>query len=286
MKIFLSSCLILLFVLAGTPAQAIEPFALLDDFSGDRINDGIWDGSRRPDSDILDVAREVKDGELHLLSRSYADFTPPGTTKNTAVRLFLKDGDSVTQMAARFRVNALEMNGCTGSNAGNIAARLAGYWFTHSGPPDPFSADRNVFANIRILRNLDSLDPPGVMRVAAVVFLCGDPDCETGTDLLFDDTTLGTITPGQSTHLAMAWDPDNDRFLFARGVPDPVQLLAYSYTGDVTDVDPPTPTSELSFVHKRVEIRARVENCVSGPRASGFMEVFVDNVHVNQSAIP
>ncbi|MDH3690788.1 MAG: hypothetical protein OEU36_15175 [Gammaproteobacteria bacterium] len=118
--------------------------------------------------------------------------------------------------------------------------------------------------------------------MAVVVFLCGDPDCDTGTDLFFDDTTLGTIAPGQSTLLALAWDPDNDRFIFARGFP--LQLVAYNYTGVLTDVDP--PTSDLpSFVHKRVEVRAIVENCVTGPRASGFMEVFVDDLFVNQSAI-
>ncbi|MDH3690789.1 MAG: hypothetical protein OEU36_15180, partial [Gammaproteobacteria bacterium] len=92
------------------------------------INEGIWDGRRRPDSDILDVAREVQGGELRLLNRSYADFTPPGTTNFTAVRLFLDDSDLVTQMLARFRVNAVEMSGCTGSAPrGQIVGRLAGY---------------------------------------------------------------------------------------------------------------------------------------------------------------
>ncbi len=52
MKIIPSSCLMLLFVLADAPAQPLEPFVLLDDFSGDRIDNAIWNGSRRPDSDI------------------------------------------------------------------------------------------------------------------------------------------------------------------------------------------------------------------------------------------
>ncbi len=77
--------------------------------------------------------------------------------------------------------------------------------------------------------------------------------------------------------LALAWEPDNDRFFFARGFP--LQFFTFNYTGILTDVDPP------GLVHKRMELRADIENCATGPRASGFMEVFVDRVFVNQSAV-
>ena len=81
--------------------------------------------------------------------------------------------------------------------------------------------------------------------------------------------------------LALAWEPDNDRFFFARGFP--LQFSSLDCAGILTDVDP--PSSDLSFVHKRMELRGHIENCVTGPRAMGFMEVFVDRVFVNQSAV-
>ncbi len=282
MKIILSSSIMFLLVLAGAPAQAIEPFVLLDDFSGDRIDNAIWNGSRRPDSDTLDVARAVVGGELRLIGRTYADTPAPGAFNSDRVRLILNNSAPVTQMAASFRVNAVEISGCTGSaTASAILGRLAGYFFTTGGPPAPLDATRNIFVGIRVQRLSNSIDPPGVMEIGAQVFLCGDAGCNTGTTLLIDTTTLGTITPGQSVTLAVAWDPDNDRFLFARGFP--LQFFIYDYAGILTDGNPPSP--DLSFVHKRMELRANIENCVTGPRASGFMDLSIDNLLVNQSAV-
>ncbi len=282
MKIILSSCLALSLILAGAPAQAIEPWALLDDFLGDRIDESIWNGSRRPDADTLDVAREVQGGELRLMGRTYADTLLPGEVNSDRVRLFLNNPGPVTQMAALFRVNAVEISGCTdGATGSDILGRLAGYFFTTGGPPAPLDATRNIFADIRVQRRSISIDPPGVMEIGAQVFLCGDAGCNTGTTLLGDATTLGTITPGQSVILALAWEPDNDRIIFLRAFP--VQRLIFNYNGMLTDDDP--PATDLEFVHKRMELRANIENCVTGPRASGFMEFFVDKLWVNQSAV-
>ncbi len=115
------------------------------------------------------------------------------------------------------------------------------------------------------------------MAIGSQVFLCADPGCNTGDTLLFDTTSLGTITPGQSVILAVVWEPDNDRFIFLRAFP--VQRLIFNYADTLTDVDLP------GIVHKRVELRADIENCATGPRAMGFMEVFVDQVFVNQYAV-
>ncbi len=278
MKIILSSCLALSLILAGAPAQAIEPWALLDDFLGDRIDKAIWNGSRQPDADTLDVAREVQGGELRLMGRTYADTLLPGEVNSDRVRLFLNNPGPVTQMAALFRVNAVEISGCTdGATGSDILGRLAGYFFTTGGPPAPFDATGNIFVDIRVQRLSNSIDPPGVMEIGAQVFLCGDAGCNTGTTLLIDTTTLGTITPGQSVTIAVAWEPENDRFFFARGFP--VQFITYDYAGILTDVDLP------QIVQKRVELRASIENCVTGPRAIGFMDLSIDKLWVNQSAV-
>lgn len=282
MKIALSSYLVFLFVLSGAPAQAIEPFVLLDDFSGDRIDKDIWNGSWRPEGDVLDFAREIKGGELRLMSRTYADSPAPGQRNTTRVRLFPNNSDAITQMLALVRVDAVEINGCTDSaTVSNVRGRLSGYFFTTDGPPDPVDATRNVFAAIRLWRRSDSLDPPGMLEVGTQVFVCGDPDCAgPGESLLFEPFG-DPIALGQPILLGLIWDPDNDRFIFART--SPLRFATFDYAGILTDVDP--PSSDVRFVAKHLEVRPRIENCATGPRASGFMDLFVDGVWVNQSAL-
>jgi hypothetical protein len=281
-KIIHSVWLTLTLILVALPAQALEPFALLDDFSGDRIDENLWNESRRPDADILDFAREVTGGELRLMGRSYADAPAPGGTNFTAVRLSLNNSDVINQALVRLRVNAVELSGCTDSAiASQIRARLSGYFFTTDGPPAPADATRNIFVNVQIRRFSNSIGPPGVMRIVPVVQRCGDANCSVAEVLFFDPDTLGTISPGQSALLALVWDQNNDRFLFARD--SVAQLTVYNYNGVLTDVDP--PSTDLSFVSKRLEIRANIENCVTGPRASGFMDLSVDKLWVNQSAV-
>jgi hypothetical protein len=280
-KIILSSPIMFLLVLTGAPVQALEPFALLDDFSGDRIDKSLWNGSQRPDVNVLDAAREVQGGELRLMNRSFGRLGAPGFTLGR-VRMFLNNSAPVTQMLALVRVNAVALSGCTGSiNISRIFGRLGGYFFTTGGPPAPLDASRNIFADIRIQRQSDSIDPPGVMQVAVAVFFCNDATCNSTNTLLFNTTSLGTIIPGQPTLLALVWDPDNDRFLFARD--SVAQLVVYNYNGILTDTDP--PSSDLSFVHKRVSVRAGIENCTSGPVASGLMDLSIDKLWVNQSAV-
>jgi hypothetical protein len=276
MKSSLRSCLAGVLFLIGASAQAFEPFVLLDDFSGDRIDKNIWDGTRRPEADVLDFAREVTGGQLRLMSRSYADSAPPGQRSATAVRLSLPNSAAITQMLALVRVNAVEMNSCTASAvASDIRGRLQGAFFTTGGPPAPADASRNVFAELRVRRNSTQSDPPGVMQVAARVFQCTDAACNSVNTLFFDTTSLGTITPGQSTLLALVWDPDNDRFLFARD--SVAQLTVYNYNGILTDTNP--PSSDLSSVN------GDIENCVTGPPASGFMDLSIDKIWVNQSGV-
>jgi hypothetical protein len=277
-KIICSSGLALTLILIAPSVQALEPFALLDDFLGDRIDESIWNGSRRPDVDTLDLAREVIGGQLRLMGRTYADNPAPGERNDDRVRLFFNNPAPITQMLALVRVNGVELTGCTDPmTVSQIRARpAAGFFFKHGGPGTPGDGTNDVFAAINIFRTSDSLDPPGVMQIVSQVFLCGDPQCAGGNSLLSDTTSLGTLSPGQSALLALVWDPDNDRFIFLRD--SLAQFIVYNYNGILTDTDPP------GIVHKRVELRAQIENCATGPRASGFMELLIDKFWVNQSA--
>jgi len=274
-----------LLFLAVPTAQALQPFALVDDFSGDRIDVSIWNGSSRPQSNVLDFAREVKNGELRLMNRTYSDpSATPGTIGDVGrVRLHFNNSGPVTQILALVRVNAMELNDCTSpATVSEIRARLDGFFFTTGGAPAAGDATRNIFAEFRLRRRTNSIASPGVMQVVAEVGECSNAGCNNNTTHFFDTNTLGTIIPGQPTLLALVWDPDNDRFIFVRD--SLANFTVYSYNGVLTDVDP--PSTDVDFVRKpRFEVRAGIETCTSGPAAMGFMDFSVDKVWVNQSVV-
>ena len=303
MKAILSCCVTLLLSLGAASAQAggrfhppggtLEPFVLLDNFSGDHIDKTIWNGTRRPDTDVLDFAREVRHGRLHLKNRSYNDTSFPGGFNSTAVRLFLNNSDPVTAMRAWFRVNAVDVSGCEDSSAASeIRVRHAGYFFKSGGIGDPFignpfSATGDVFVELRIRRLSDSPDPPGVLQIRAVVFLCTDQFCDNGFNVFDEREAFGRTRVGRWTRLTIWWDPDNDRFLFQRDFRPPIKFV---YTTGVFPLDdggdpPNLPASGLNFVHKRLEARGFIENCVTGPEATGSIDAFIDRYQVNQSAV-
>jgi hypothetical protein len=160
-------------------------------------------------------------------------------------------------------------------------ANCPAIFFTDADPPAPQDATRNVLAGISVRRLSNSIDPPAAMQVSTGVFRCTDPNCFTDDTTFVDSSSLGTITPGESTLLVFVWDPDNDCFIFFRDAPP---ALIFSYAGVLMDVDP--PSNDLSFVNKRLQVRANIKNRMTGPRASGFIKLSVVNLRVNQSAAP
>lgn len=263
-----------------TPASAIEPLATYDAFNGDRINPDLWIGTGVNEF-TLDVMRAVESGDLRLANRSYGDRTVTGGRVNRNVRLRFSNSNAVHTVAGLFRVNSLELVGCSVGTGTSTQAeiRIDGYFFndgTSSGPGDETG---DVWIQIRLDRNTSSTLPAGQMRVTANVFHCQDPVCETGPDLLFDTTSLGTVNIGETVFLAVIWDADNDRFIFFRNGFAP---LSYTYTGDVvTDANPPGSTFGKTLTN-----RARVENCIPDPGPMGHMDAVIGQVWVNESAAP
>ena len=122
-------------------------------------------------------------------------------------------------------------------------------------------------------RSSNSTDPPGVLRVVAVVIHCHDVDCSDRTFLSV--TPLGTVTTGQWVKLLMQWDQANHQFIFQRGSQTPV-IVPYL----VSD------TAELGIQSKDLEVVQFVANCTAAPRPVGMVDALFDNVFVNQSAQP
>ena len=250
----------------STSASAIEPFATYDAFSGDRINPDRWI-ALGTDPFTLDVVRAVGSGVLWLGNRSYGDRSVTGGRVRHDVRLQFANSNAIHSIAGLFQVTALDLVGCSAPSGTStqVEVRIDGYFFNDGSSSGAGDATGDIWIQLRLDRSTSSGLPAGRMRVTSNVFHCQDSRCDTGPDLFFDATSLGTVGIGEPVLLAVLWDADNDRFIFARnGFP----ALVYSYTNDVaTDANPPG-----SLSGKRLTNRARIESCVPDPCAHGLHE--------------
>ena len=282
MKLFLSCCLTLVLILAGSPSQALDELTLYDNFrgtfveffKGKPIDPNRWEPTGSAERDSLDLVREVRWNSLHMLNRIYAG-------KSTSVRVEFPDPNAVTAIMIKGRVKDLELIECAGNDRVR-ALRASGFFFNTllpppPGVPPPPGAIGDVLASIHVERRGDSGDPAGVLRVKANVFLCNaDPDCNNGTYLF--DQDLGEYQVGELIRLAIQLDEVNEEFIFQR---DSEPEVIYSYSGDVSNNGP------AHLPQKRLGISSRVSGiCAGDPGPVAFVETLIHKVFVNESAAP
>lgn len=271
MKVALSSCAGLLMILAGVPVQAVEPLALYDDFNAKSIDASKWSGEQS--GRLLEVAREIHGNRLRLAARAFGSPSPIPGEFSSRFRLPFTNPAAVTAIEATVAVRKVEATGCPGNPLPTRAQmRLSGFFFnTGTTPPPPDNGTNDVLAFVRIERFSDSADPEGVLRVRGILFHCSDPNCNFGA--ILSNQNLGSIEVGGRVRLRIQWDPDSDQFIFERD-DQPEVFAPYA----VSDVLPP------GLQTKRVELAHEVANC-SAAGSTAFMEVFVNDVFVNASAV-
>jgi len=87
--------------------------------------------------------------------------------------------------------------------------------------------------------------------------------------------SLGTVNMWQPVRLRIQWDQANHRFIFQ-----------WDRQAEVYVEYPVSATRLSSYPVKRVEIAHELPSCTTEPRANASMELVVDRVLVNQSAVP
>jgi hypothetical protein len=263
-------------MLAVFPANALEPFALYDDFTGDRIDPNKWI-ARDITGGVLDAVRVVNHNRLHLRSRAYSNTTFTGGRNRGDVRLNLANANAITAMRAHLVVTGVDVVGC-GEPTGTVTrmrGRIGGQFFNDGTSSGPGDSTGDLFVQMVVFRSSDSLDPPGVMGIFANLFHCGEPACIGGTTLFVDNVSFGTIRVGEVTRFTIQWDEPNNLFIFQRDRQPPV-FAAYD---PALNVAPPVGGKQLG-------IASEIENCAVAPRPEGSMNVVFDNVLVNESARP
>ena len=268
MRTWIVGSLALVLTIGILPAQAVEPLALYDDFHGTQLDPAKWVGEQG--LPLLDTAREVVSNRLHLSARSYGS----PSVSSPRWRVAFIQSSAVTAIEATLQVTGAEAVGCDGNaEPARAQARLSGYFFNASPTGSSNGRTDDVFAFVRVQRFSDSTDPEHVLQIVGFVLHCRNSDCS-ATDTL-GDVNLGTVNLWQSVRLRIQWDQANHRFIFQR---DRHAEVYVAYT--VSD------TSPSSFSGKRIELAHEVPACATAPRADVSMEVLIDKVLVNESAVP
>lgn len=248
-------------------AAAAEPYAGYDNFAATQIDRSKWSA--------LERVREVRNGQLNLVFREVGG---TGSDSGVFANGWTEDltlQNRVTQIRARVRVNALEVSGCAANASASFArARLLGTFF-QTGVPVPGSFTGDVMGQIRIGRFSNSADAPGVLRVQANAFVCGDASCGV-VSLLGSTQDLGTTTAGANVELQMEWLPALKKFVFVRDGGAFQAEVPYTLSDSAS---PARPLMQLST-------RTELANCASGPQTTSLVDASFDNVAVNANARP
>ena len=166
-----------------------------------------------------------------------------------------------------------DLIGCTANPfPSQVRARVSGYFF-NTGSRTEGSHVNDVFAQVYVYRNSQSQDASKVLKAVFWVGICHDADCFNTTSL--GSFELGNVMLGKNADLRLEWDPVGGQFI-AQLNKNPEVSISY---GDLSDVDPP------GLASKRLEARTDVAKCTSEPRPTAFVDLWFDNVYVNQSAL-
>lgn len=277
MKVALSCMIVILVGLLSIPVQALEPYVLYDNFTGRFIDVNKWFGSEFTTGGVVNLENVrviITRGYLRMANVAYSDQNLDSDYNVGGTRLYFTEGDLVTAIKARVRVDKVSVTGCPANPfATRARVRLVGYFF-NTGVPTPGSSVNDVFAYIDIERRSDSPDAPNILHVWGTVLQCSDSPCLHGTTLFSED--LGTVELREFANLSIQWDQPNHMFIFQLNNNTPIYA---PYT--VPDTSPPGLSNS-----KRIEILPMLPNCTAEPRPMAMMGAYFDEVYVNESAGP
>jgi len=268
MKTVLGGCIVVLVVLTGVLAHAVEPLVLYDDFNAAEIDAGKW--VREEDGAGTKASVQIQGNRLRLLNRSYGKTDSDKGQDSGGLFLSFPNLAAVTAIKATVQVKDVGTTGCPGnSDATRVSTFLGGPFFS-AATPTSRSVLRNVWALIGIVRGSDMTSLTEVLSVQSRVGQCTNADCRESTWL--HSRYLGPIKRGEMVTLRVQWDQDNHRFIFQRD--DDLEVFA-PYT--LADTAPPWGR------RKGLRIVYGAANCTT-IRSEAFMETVFGDVFVNASA--
>ena len=278
MKGALSCFAVLLMLMVAISAQALEFFVPYDNFSSRFLDERKWTAQEAsyPGVVLLENGREIEWGRFHMVNRVHGNTGSNSGLCWGANRLNFKNGDEVTAIKASVTVMGVEAKGCsTNAYPTTARARLNGIYF-NTGQYGGGNLN-DVVAYIAIQRASDSTDKPNLLRIVGRVVKCTDSGCLNADTI--NQVDLGTVKLLRKVDLSIQWDKDNQGFIFQ--VDNNLPVFAY-YGDQVPEEHPPFYGN-----WKLLDLNHRLPNCTAwGPPPVAFMDVYFDNVFVNESAAP
>jgi hypothetical protein len=271
-------------LLMGSLAGAQE--VLYDNFEGKTLDVTKWYGNSDTGSGMvtLETSRLMKNETLlnskalNLYTRTYVRDDSNSGTSTAHNGIVFADGSNSRTVVATVLVKKVQIPECS-SNVVEpfdtfVRARIGGAFF-NTGTPTEGSYLNDVYAWIGVGRTVPSEDPPDTLRVYARVVRCDNASCGNTTPIGYDDPyDLGTVKLNKKVKLRIAWDPDNNRFIFQKGK-DAVFYINYTYD----DANIPGASNGGT---KRLQIQNILPNCEGVPRLFGYIDASFDNIMVNE----
>lgn len=284
----------LLVISAWTPSDALEPWRLYDDFEVGPISFSKWYGESSDDSHIYAMDRTLVldpsgvGRDLRLMHVGHGASNDNSGEEETSVGLAFAAPETVTAIRAKFNVRNYTTTACAAnanSSADANVAIVGNFFNVDQGTKKPGDHTGDVRAAVAVGASTSNFNDAGTqLHVFGIVEKCGDSKCSWQNAIFLsntnnDYTDLGTVSLGSWVRVAVQWDQANRQFLFQRGTQTPVAVSYASLT---------IPNLGLPAVNlKRITTLNFSANCMSpNSPATTKMDALVDNVAVNQTALP
>ena len=246
---------------------------LHDNFDdSDRIRPEKWYGSetRRPNT-ILEAARFVADGKLHLSAVGYGGVRSNGGRETGSFGLGVKTARAITTLQAELTItNAMAETCVENTEATQGRAQLVGFFFHDESRSQRQKGDLTGDVVAVMEKVADSKDGN---FIRALVLRCTSWTCNKGETikaLLF--TRKWELS--QPDVLQIAWEPQGSQFVFTVNPgAEGTETRRITYDEAIRPLKPP------KWQLQRIRVRHHGANCKAGRRGA-LMNVAVDDVYL------
>jgi hypothetical protein len=275
MKVMLSRGLVCWLVLAGMPAQAIEPLVLYDHFDAKRIDPEKWSGAEgfaAPRNPNAEAVRVILGGALGVQLTTYGNMSANSDAQQGRFGLALANPVPVTAMAATVTVLSAEAEDCADNpSVSRARAQLLGFFFNDGSSTGSNDRTGDILAGMNKDRDRDG------RSLVAFISRCVDAGC-TSSPTLVSHVFETMWSPRHPDSLHLQWDRDGHQFRYTVNPGTPgEETVALAYAA--SDVLPPV----LAF--KALRVSHSVANCMEARKQASMAATF-DDVLLNASAVP
>jgi hypothetical protein len=245
---------------------AIAGTAVYDNFGAGTIDPAKWYAASS-DYLTLDSTRQISTShQLHLAATGYSVPQDDGGSSGGTYGLYFANPQAIKGVGFAVRVNKATATACPSNPGAEVVTgpEFRGRFFNTQASPT------SQLGDVEFAIGLDRrpYDINNALSVSYIYQECANATCTLRNTL--GQSVLGTVQPGTSNRITMAWDKAHHRFLFTING----QHGAISYF---------RPDASAPFeADKQLDVARVIVNCAAAPRPSTAIDVNFDNITVTQ----